>query len=108
MPDLRRIEPLQGEIANSEKANRGALRYSLFAIRYWLLAVGSIERPARHGGKVTRQSIGNLAGDRQLALALESLDRRFRFRAEDPVRLHLAVAEIRQRALHREHAPRRC
>ena len=47
--------------------------------------------------------IGNLAGHRQAAVALEFLDRGFGLRIVNAGRLELPVTEIGKRALDREH-----
>src|SRR4051812_13151552 len=67
-------------------------------------AAGLLQRTAGHDRELARQSIGHLAADRQLALALELLDGGLRLGTENAGRLDLAVAVIGQRALYGEHA----
>ena len=59
------------------------------------------QRTAGDRGELADQPIGDLAGDRQAAGALEALDRRLGVRIDDAGRLDLAVAEVGQRPLYR-------
>ena len=52
--------------------------------------------PAGDRRELARDPVGGLASDRQLALALEFLDRRLGLRIDKPGRLDLAVAELRR------------
>src|SRR6266480_6360368 len=58
------------------------------------------ERASGRRGELAHEPIGELPGDRQLAVALELLDRRARVGAENSGRLDRTIAEIAQRALH--------
>src|SRR5262249_55041934 len=53
----------------------------------------SVQRTAGHGGKLARQTVGNLARHRQLAFALEALDRHPGLSPQYAGRPHLTVAE---------------
>src|SRR5262249_57495717 len=59
-----------------------------------------LQRAAGHCGELAQQPVGDLTGHRQLALALEALDRGRGLDADDAVRLELAIAEIGQPPLH--------
>src|SRR5262249_59138547 len=63
----------------------------------------SIELAAGHVGHLAHDPVGGLAGRRQLALALEFLDRGFGLGVDDPARLDLPVTEIGKRSLERHH-----
>src|SRR5262245_10702598 len=64
------------------------------------------QRPARHGGKLAGDAVGELPGDRQLALALEPLDGGLGIGIDDAGRLDLTIAILGERPLQREHALR--
>src|SRR3954471_24987475 len=67
----------------------------------------SIQRAAGQVGELARHPFGNLARDRKLAVAFEMLDREPGIRIVDARGLELAVAEIAERALDRQHLARR-
>src|ERR1700738_195430 len=65
-----------------------------------------VDRPADHRRQFAHQAIGHLPGHRDLALALKFLDRGLGLGAHRAGRLQLAVAILRERALHCSHAAR--
>src|SRR3979411_2479034 len=67
----------------------------------------SIHRAAGQGGEFASHPFGNLTRDRKLAVAFEMLDREPGLRIIDARELELAVAEIAERALDRQHLARR-
>src|SRR3954452_10851375 len=71
--------------------------------------VGSLlfQRTSGDGCEFAGHPIRHVAGDRQLALAFESLNRRVGFRVEYARRLDLCVAKLGECALHRKYALRR-
>src|SRR5207248_7179635 len=68
------------------------------------LRASLLERPPGHRRHLVQHALRGLTADGKLALALELLDRGLRLRVDDPGRLDLAVTEIGQRALERDHA----
>src|SRR3981189_2541912 len=67
----------------------------------------SIHRAAGQRGEFPSHPFGNLTRDRKLVVAFEMLDREPRLRIVDARELELAVAEIAERALDRQHLARR-
>src|SRR6266536_4028840 len=91
----RRVNP------RSAISRRFAAGVALFCAR----SVPLFQRASGRRGELAHEPIGELPGDRQLAVALELLDRRARVGAENSGRLDRTIAEIAERALHGEHAP---
>src|SRR5262249_11859184 len=69
-------------------------------VRYEIL----FQRAAGHRRQLAHDAVGGLARDRQLALALEFLDRGLSVGIDDSARLDLAVAVFGERPLQRDHA----
>src|ERR1043166_3221291 len=69
--------------------------------------VPSIELVADHAGELAPKLVVELAGGLHVVAALELLDRRAGRLVHDAGRLELAVAEVAERALHRQHLARR-
>src|SRR2546430_5348681 len=65
-----------------------------------------LDRMPDHRRELLHQTIGHLAGHRELAVALEFRDRGLRVRADRAGRLQLAVAILGERTLHRGHPTR--
>src|SRR5690348_10873672 len=70
-------------------------------------SAASIETAAGEHRKLALHRFGELAGDRQFALALEALDGSTGLGVVDAGRLELAKAVLAERALHGEHLARR-
>ena len=61
----------------------------------------SLDRPAGDRGKFLQEAIVELSGYRQLVRGLERLNRRAGVGIGNTGRLHLTIAEIGERLLHR-------
>ena len=66
-----------------------------------------LDGAAGQNREIADQPVGQLTGDRHLAIPLELLDRRLRVGADDASWLELAVAKLGQRALDGGNAARR-